>query len=323
MTRRANARLPHHRYRIHVAAPRRRAAIARRSRASLEPAGVGLGYQLAELARHGLKACFFVDPMPALVFGLDPIRAWSRRSSRRGRRCSCTSTPTGPARRAGDRGATHARFELIDYSLDEQRELIVRARDLLIAAGAPEPIAFRAGSYAANDDTLTALASLGFAYDSSHNGAESDPWPSRDRPAARQIAPIEHRGVIEVPVTVIEDVPGGSAPFPDLRAVGGRDASRARSCRGVGACRGDDRQPRLRARQPRGTRPNAVHVRRFEALCAHAGGDARRAADDAFRRSPGAAAGPRRRAAWARSCCARAGGRPSSSGRTGSRSARR
>ncbi|MEG8023808.1 hypothetical protein QP162_03915 [Sphingomonas aurantiaca] len=41
---------------------------------SLEPAGVGLSYQLAELARHSLKACFFVDPMPALVYGLAPVR---------------------------------------------------------------------------------------------------------------------------------------------------------------------------------------------------------------------------------------------------------
>ena len=41
---------------------------------SCDPAGVGLAYQLARLDRHGLKACFFVDPMPALVYGLDPVR---------------------------------------------------------------------------------------------------------------------------------------------------------------------------------------------------------------------------------------------------------
>ncbi|PNB52858.1 polysaccharide deacetylase, partial [Pseudomonas sp. FW305-130] len=42
---------------------------------SLEPAGVGVSYQLDVLARYGLKACFFVDPMPALTFGLAPVRA--------------------------------------------------------------------------------------------------------------------------------------------------------------------------------------------------------------------------------------------------------
>ena len=34
---------------------------------SYNPAGVGVTWQLGRLARHGLKACFFVDPMPALV----------------------------------------------------------------------------------------------------------------------------------------------------------------------------------------------------------------------------------------------------------------
>ncbi len=42
---------------------------------SFEPAGVGVGWQLERLAAHGLKACFFVDPMPALVHGLEPIAA--------------------------------------------------------------------------------------------------------------------------------------------------------------------------------------------------------------------------------------------------------
>ena len=41
---------------------------------SIEPAGVGLSYQLAVLARHRLKACFFVDPMPAPVHGIAPFR---------------------------------------------------------------------------------------------------------------------------------------------------------------------------------------------------------------------------------------------------------
>src|SRR3546814_16846165 len=41
---------------------------------SLDPAGVGIGHQLDRLAMHGLKACFFVDPMPALVFGFDWLK---------------------------------------------------------------------------------------------------------------------------------------------------------------------------------------------------------------------------------------------------------
>ena len=40
-------------------------------RRSIEPAGVGVTYKLERLKAHDLKACFFVDPMPALTFGLD------------------------------------------------------------------------------------------------------------------------------------------------------------------------------------------------------------------------------------------------------------
>ncbi len=34
---------------------------------SFEPGGAGNSYQLSVLARFGLKATYFVDPMPALV----------------------------------------------------------------------------------------------------------------------------------------------------------------------------------------------------------------------------------------------------------------
>ncbi len=34
---------------------------------SFDPAGVGVPHQLGVFAQHGLKACFFVDPMPALL----------------------------------------------------------------------------------------------------------------------------------------------------------------------------------------------------------------------------------------------------------------
>ena len=137
---------------------------------SLEPAGVGIAHQLAVLARHALKATFFVDPMPALVFGLEPFARLVSAILAAGQEVQLHCHPNWSGARADDRGA-HARFELIDYSEAEQRQLIAGARDLLIAAGAPPPVAFRAGSYAANDATLRVLAAIGFAYDSSHNGA--------------------------------------------------------------------------------------------------------------------------------------------------------
>jgi hypothetical protein len=232
---------------------------------SLEPAGVGLSYQLAELRRHDLKACFFVDPMPAVLFGLDPIRRMVETILAAGQEVQLHLHASWAGATLGDRGATFGHFALHRYGLAEQVELLVQARDLLVAAGAPAPIAFRAGSYAANDDTLAALASLGFVYDSSHNGAET-PDMSRITLSPRQISPLE-RGVIEVPITVIEDSPGRLRTFQlcALSAGESYDALEHAAVSGHAAVTIVSHGFELANRS--GTRANAVHVRRFQALC--------------------------------------------------------
>ncbi|WP_206366529.1 polysaccharide deacetylase [Sphingomonas gei] len=233
---------------------------------SLEPAGVGVGWQLAQLAAHGLKACFFVDPMPALVYGLDPIKRVVDAILKAGQEVQLHLHPNWTGAQAGDCGAAYGPFELIDYSLAEQRDLIAGAADMLIAAGAPDPVAFRSGSYSASDDTLAALAQLGFTYDSSHNGSEN-PWPSAISLAPRQIAPIAHRGVIEVPVTLIEDQKGHLRHFQICAlSVAEMKAALEHAVREDHAAvtivsHGFELANRA------GTRANGVHVRRFEALC--------------------------------------------------------
>lgn len=233
---------------------------------SIEPAGVGIAYQLALLARHDLKATFFVDPMPTMVFGLDAIRPTVEAIVAAGQEVQLHLHPNWAGARIDD-VERHGRFELIDYSLDEQRALIAGARDLLKACGAPDPVAFRAGSYAANDDTLAALADLGFAYDSSHNGADA-PWPSQIDLPPRQIAPVERSGVVEVPVTLIEDMPGHLRQFQICALSQGemRAALDHAAAEGHEAVTIVGHSFELANRT--GTRPNGVHVGRFEGLCA-------------------------------------------------------
>lgn len=237
-------------------------AIAERS---LEPAGVGVGYQLKMLARHDLKATFFVDPMPAVAYGIDPIRRVVGAILDAGQEVQLHLHPNWAAASAGDRSA-HASFELIDFTLAEQRELIRAASDLLIAAGAPRPVAFRSGSYSASDDTLAALAELGFRYDSSHNGSEH-PWPSAIGLPPRRIAPVAHRGMVEVPVTLIEDRVGHFRHFQicALSTAEMRDALDHAVRAGHAATTIVSHGFELANRA--GTRANAVHVHRFEALC--------------------------------------------------------
>lgn len=167
---------------------------------SVEPAGVGLSYQLATLDRHGLKACFFVDPMPAKLFGLAPIERMVETILNAGQEVQLHLHPMWEHAAADGTVAEDTVFELTDHSLEKQRELIVAARDLLAAAGAPEPIAFRSGSYAVNDNSLRALADVGVRFDASHNGCEG-PWPSALSLPLDHIAPIQHEGVIEIPVS--------------------------------------------------------------------------------------------------------------------------
>lgn len=172
-------------------------------------ATVGIGYQMDQFDRHGLKGVFFVDPMPAMLWGIEAI-----------------SDVVGPIVARGHdvqlhihtewlamAGANHplsgsskgkAGRNIKDFTLDEQSQLIDYARDILMAAGAPAPTAFRAGNYGADDTTLMALAELGFAYDTSHApalvGGDCGITLGRD-----DRAPLAHHGLTEVPVSCIGD----------------------------------------------------------------------------------------------------------------------
>ena len=233
---------------------------------SFEPAGVGVAHHLDLLARHGLKGIFFVDPMPALVYGIEPIRAIVSLILEAGQEVQLHLHPNWLNASLEDRGR-HAEFDLSAFAPQEQRALLEQASDLLTRAGAPRPIAFRGGNYAANDDTLRQLAALGFIYDSSHNGAEH-PWPSAIGLPPGQIAPVARHGVIEVPVTVVEDQPERLRNF-QICALSIREQKAALDhaiAAGHVATTIVGHSFELAARN--GTRPNMIHVRRFAQLCA-------------------------------------------------------
>lgn len=171
------------------------------------PSGpVGVGYQMDVFDRHGLKGVFFVDPMPALVWGVAAIEDVVGPIIARGHDVQChlhtewlNIAGAGHPLKNGKTGPNIKHFRQ-----DEQAALILYARDVLMAAGAPKPTAFRAGNYGANDDTLRALAELGFAYDSSHAPA----IPASDCAislGAEDRAPMDFQGITEVPVGCIGD----------------------------------------------------------------------------------------------------------------------
>ncbi|PZO90569.1 MAG: polysaccharide deacetylase [Sphingomonas sanxanigenens] len=235
-------------------------------RRSIDPAGVGIGHQLDRLAAHGLKACFFVDPMPALAYGVAPVRALVGRIVAAGQEVQLHLHPNWAKASADDRRASGG-FELGALPGAEQRRLIGQARDLLIEAGAPPPVAFRAGSFAANDDTIDALAALGFRFDSSHDGAHA-PDPSAIGLPRDLIAPVAHRGLIETPVSLFEEWPGRLrhcqiTAMSLAEMAGVLDHAEAEN-HPLTCFVGHSFELATRD----GRRPNGMLVRRFEALCA-------------------------------------------------------
>jgi peptidoglycan/xylan/chitin deacetylase (PgdA/CDA1 family) len=232
---------------------------------SLDPAGVGLPHMLSRLRRCGLRATFFVDPMPALVFGLDSVRELVEKILDAGQEVQLGLHPHW----ASASSDVRQRFALAELSGAAQRDLIEGAVELLVAAGAPSPVAFRAAGHGAGDDTLDALSALGFVYDSSFNGAVSG--AARISLPSTQIAPLVHRGVIEVPATIVGDRSGTFRTFRvGALSIGEmRDALDHALAEGHAAVTILGHISELANRA--GTRANAIHVRRFDAMCAMLG----------------------------------------------------
>lgn len=164
---------------------------------------VGIFYQMDRLERHGHRGVFFVDPMPALVWGVEAIADVVGPIVARGHDVQLHLHSewlelAGSANPLGDRTGRNMR----DFSLEDQTRLIDYARGVLMAAGAPAPVAFRAGNYGANDDTLRALAELGISYDSSHCPGIAGSECGISLGAGHR-DPVAHCGVIEVPVGCI------------------------------------------------------------------------------------------------------------------------
>lgn len=230
---------------------------------SIEPAGVGLSFQLARLAHYGLQATFFVDPMPALLFGLDPIRRIVDAVLDAGQDVQLLLHPAWAGAVVGDGGAHHGRHALADYAAAEQRDLIIGARDLLVAAGAPAPIAFRAAGFSANADTLRTLGALGFAYDSSCDASVPGTVS-----VSRGMAPVAHGCLVEVPVTLIDEGAGS------LRGLHVAALSAGEMSAALDHAEANDHAAvtivcdTAALANRAATRGNAIHVSRFEALCA-------------------------------------------------------
>jgi hypothetical protein len=183
-----------------------------RSIACVTPEGpAGITHKLELLAEHGQKAVFFVDPMPALVWGVAAIADIVGPIVAAGQdvQLHCHTEWLALAGAANPLASRATGKNLADFAFEDQCAILDFARTTLIAAGAPAPVAFRAGNYGANDDTLRALAALGLDYDTSHCPALVGAGACRIGLGPEDRDPVGHMGVLEVPVGAIGTIGGG------------------------------------------------------------------------------------------------------------------
>ena len=229
----------------------------------------GIGWQMDQLEEHGLRGVFFLDPMPALVFGTDFLKPVVAAIVERGHEVQLHVHTEWLA------NATHSPVQgrtgrnIGDFSLGDQMILLGMARTWLEDAGAPAINAFRAGNFGANDDTLRALAQLGIAWDSSVNPAYHR-YGCRITGARAQTGITRHTGMLEAPVSGIIDRPGSFRPAQicamsagEMRA-GLRHAARERHGAFITVIHSFEMLSRDRRR------PNLAVMRRFIALCREA-----------------------------------------------------
>ncbi|MGB3795059.1 MAG: hypothetical protein WA957_02005 [Alteraurantiacibacter sp.] len=233
------------------------------------PAGdVGIFHQMDVFESHGLKAVFFVDPMPALIWGTGAIADVVEPIVARGHDVQL-HLHTEWLAIAGDANPLGICKgpNLKDYTFAEQCHLLELATGFLVDAGAPRPVAFRAGNYGANDDTLRALSHAGLTHDSSHSPALAEgsceiSLGENDR------APLSRHGVVEVPIGCIADAFGGLR-HAQLTALSYREiiaALRHARDQGEESFTIVSHSFELLCRQR--TRINKVVSRRFERMCA-------------------------------------------------------
>jgi hypothetical protein len=226
----------------------------------------GIGYQMERLDAFGLKGVFFVDPLVALVAGQDMV-----------------DRIVHPILDAGHDVQLHAHSEWIelaqtpltdgrigrnmgDFNLEDQVRILEYGIERLMAAGAPRPVAFRAGNYGANDDTLRALARLGVRYDTSYSPDYEDSVCGISMPSGSAL-PVWREDVIEVPVSAISSPSGGSR-HAQITALSAQEMIAALAYAAL------NRHPsftivshsfELLSRQR--DKPNKIVVRRFDQLC--------------------------------------------------------
>lgn len=141
------------------------------------------------------KALFFVDVAEAWDYGKDKITEVIYHIRSRGHDVGVHIHP--------NHIADKKRVLLSQYSLGEQREIIKNCTNLFLEVTGEMPIAFRAGTYGANRDTLDILNDEGYIFDFSQFYGQKT---CDIVPPVALLLPQRYGNLIEIPVTVFKSM---------------------------------------------------------------------------------------------------------------------
>jgi hypothetical protein len=167
---------------------------------------VGLEYQLETLSRHGLKGNFMAESLFSAVpeVGPEPLNKIVRSITAGGHDIQ-VHPHTEWIPHIPDLDIPYRSHLLRKYPLHDQEAIIRFAKARLEEAGATTSVAFRAGGFAANTDTLIAVGNCGLKYDTSFNLCYQNEPNSHTPKFWGHVT--EYRGVQQLPVAVFEDRP--------------------------------------------------------------------------------------------------------------------
>lgn len=131
--------------------------------------GIPLIMDIAD--QYGLKMVFFVEVLNKYFFGENETREICEYILNRNHEVQLHLHPNFLNFKGNKFDKPEFKDNLFHYTMDEQTRLLGLGKKLLEKYGVKRPLAFRAGNYGFNMDTLTALKKNGFLFDSSYNYA--------------------------------------------------------------------------------------------------------------------------------------------------------
>lgn len=240
----------------------------------------GLDFILETLARHGLRATFFIEALNRCWFGDGPMAAVAHRILGAGHDAQLHLHPCWLFFRKADwKGALSARRaaglgppddSCAGRSLEEMTEMLAFGLDAFARWNLPRPVALRTGSLLADRTVYRAMGSLGLPLASNLGiGLNRPADPALQLRGGRHLV----EGVIEVPVLTYGGLRIGPWREERLLTVTGSSWPETRSL--LKAVRASGMSPLVALTHPAEfvksadgrSRPNAVNRRRLERLC--------------------------------------------------------